>query len=223
MQWIADADREATPWVIEACGDRSVGAMICGSLPTGRVVAVPPLTPTAERLVDAAELLVQTRGYNGFSYADVADSVGIRKASVHHHFRSKGDLGQAVAERYRVQFAAALRRIDSEAEGPRARLDRYADLYAKVLVDQDRMCLCGMLAAEYATLPALVQEEVRAFFHDQRVWLSGTLAQRRPRAEARGSADAILAGLEGGLLIARAGGDSTSFARTAAVLIDALS
>jgi TetR/AcrR family transcriptional repressor of nem operon len=180
-------------------------------------------SPTAERLVDAAETLVQTRGYNGFSYADLSDAVGIRKASVHHHFPGKGDLGRAVAERYREQFAAALDRIDAEVEEPRDRLDRYAALYAKALSDRGRMCLCGMLAAEYATLPSPVQDQVRAFFHDQRTWLTTTLvAGGRSRPEARRLADAMLAGLEGALLVSRAGGDAMSFTRTSAVLIDAL-
>lgn len=173
--------------------------------------------------MDAAEALVQTRGYNGFSYADLSETVGIRKASVHHHFPSKGDLGRAVAERYRMQFAAALEQIDAEADTPALRLRRYADLYARTLSDRDRMCLCGMLAAEYATLPELVQAEVRVFFHDQRKWLMRTLGtEQHTRAQARDRADALLAGLEGALLVSRAGGDAASFGRTARVLIDVL-
>jgi TetR/AcrR family transcriptional repressor of nem operon len=184
---------------------------------------VDELTPTAQRLVDAAQALVQTRGYNGFSYADLAETVGIRKASVHHHFRAKGDLGAAVAERYRATFAAALERIEAEAGDRRERLDRYAGLYATALSERGRMCLCGMLAAEYATLPPLVQEQVRAFFTDQRTWLTRVLGgDGRSRAEARRRADAVLAGLEGALLVSRADGDAVGFSRTAAVLVDAL-
>lgn len=181
------------------------------------------LSPTALRLVDAAEALVQRRGYNAFSYADLSKAVGIRKASVHHHFPSKGDLGRAVAERYRQAFAQALSRIDEETENPRGRLERYAELYAEALSQRGRMCLCGMLAAEYATLPPLVQEQVRGFFDDQRGWLTTTFRRAgHPRSVAVRRGEALLAGLEGALLVSRTNGDTAAFAQTARVLIDAL-
>jgi TetR/AcrR family transcriptional repressor of nem operon len=100
--------------------------------------------------------VVQTRGYDGFSYGDIADMVGIRKASLHHRFPGKADLGQEVARRYRGAFGVALAGIESETDDRIARLERYVELYARQLSEHGRMCLCGMLAAEYATLPAPV-------------------------------------------------------------------
>jgi TetR/AcrR family transcriptional regulator, transcriptional repressor for nem operon len=178
---------------------------------------------TADRVVEAATSVVQTRGYNGFSYADIADMVGIRKASVYHHFAGKADLGQEVARRYRRAFGEALAVIEAETDDPVARLDRYADLYARQLSEHGRMCLCGMLAAEYDTLPAPIQGEVRGFFEDQRAWLARVLGQnRRPATGARRRADVFLAGLEGALLVARTDGGIGRFKRTAHALIDAV-
>jgi TetR/AcrR family transcriptional repressor of nem operon len=178
---------------------------------------------TADRVVEAAMSVVQTRGYNGFSYADIADIVGIRKASVHHHFAGKGDLGQEVARRYRSAFGEALAEIESATDDPVARLERYAELYARQLSEHGRMCLCGMLAAEYATLPAPIQGEVREFFDDQRAWLARVLGQNRHSAAgARRRADVLLAGLEGALLVARTEGGVARFRRTARDLIDAI-
>jgi len=180
-------------------------------------------SPTAERLIDAAQALVQTRGYNGFSYADLSTAVGIRKASVHHHFAVKGDLGRAVAARYRRTFAHALAEIEAATDQPRRRLDRYVELYASALSERGRMCLCGMLAAEFDTLPAPVQEEVRGFFADQRAWLRRVLAAGdRGGARAPSLADALLAGLEGALLVSRSDADAARFRATARVLLDAL-
>ena len=107
---------------------------------------------TADRVVEAATPVVQTRGYNGFSYADIADMVGIRTSSVHHHFPGKGDLGLEVARMYRNAFGWALAEIESDTDDRITRLERYAELYARQLSKHGRMCLCGMLAAEYATL-----------------------------------------------------------------------
>ena len=73
--------------------------------------AAPP-TAAATAILDAAERLAQTLGYNGFSYADIAAQLGVTKASLHYHFPSKAELGGALIERYRVVFGAALAAID---------------------------------------------------------------------------------------------------------------
>ena len=117
---------------------------------------------TATRILDTAERLVQSRGYNGFSYADIAARLGITKASLHHHFETKATLGQALIERYHAHFMQALATIDTGGGDAAERLRSYARLYAAVL-EGERLCLCGMLAAEYDTLPAAMQEGIRQF------------------------------------------------------------
>jgi AcrR family transcriptional regulator len=106
---------------------------------------------TSERILDIAERLVQTRGFNSFSYGDIAKELGITTASLHYHFRGKAELGQALITRYTERFREALDRIDQEVPEPSAKLEAYADLYAGVL-EGKRMCMCGVLAAEYQTL-----------------------------------------------------------------------
>src|SRR5436305_8852537 len=118
---------------------------------------------TADRIVDIAERLVQSRGYNGFSYADIAAELSLSKASLHYHFPSKAELGEALIVRYAAQFAAALADIDSALDDPVAQLDAYAALYSKVLSGRLN-CLCGMLAAEYHTLPEGMRTAVTRFF-----------------------------------------------------------
>ena len=118
---------------------------------------------TATRMLDIAERLAQTRGFNGFSYSDIAAELGIAKASLHHHFPTKADLGRALMQRYVEGFDAALAGIAQGAGDAYAKLARYAKLYEDVLVN-DRLCLCGMLAAEYSTLPKEMRAQVRVFF-----------------------------------------------------------
>src|SRR3954468_5997966 len=128
---------------------------------------------TTSRILDVAERLLQTRGYNGFSYGDVAGELGITRAALHYHFRSKAELGRALIDRYTGRFTAALDALDAAAAGAVARLHGYSDLYRDVLRD-DLMCLCGMLAAEYRTLPGPLQHEVSAFFERNSAWLGAT-------------------------------------------------
>lgn len=103
---------------------------------------------TAQQILDIAEQLAQVRGFNAFSYADVATELGITKASLHYHFQGKAELGQALITRYTQRFAQALAQIDSNPADASVKLAAYADLYADALRGQ-RISLCGMLAAEY--------------------------------------------------------------------------
>ena len=122
-------------------------------------------TDTASRILDVAERLVQSRGFNGFSYADVASELGISKPSLHYHFAGKAELGEALIERYAARFAASLEEIDRGGADAPGKLDAYARLYADVLREK-RMCLCGMLAADYDTLPQPMRSAVIRFFDE---------------------------------------------------------
>jgi len=179
---------------------------------------------TASAILDTAERLVQTRGFNGFSYADVATELSVTKASLHYHFPSKAELGESLIDRYSERFARALDEIDAELDTPGVKLDAYAGLYAEVLRDQ-RMCLCGMLAAEFETLPSPMREAIIRFFDLNEAWLQGILAQGRREGTLsfsgtpRDAARSIIDGLEGAMLVARARGDLARFRSTARRLV----
>ena len=182
---------------------------------------------TAARILDSAEHLVQNRGFNGFSYADVAAELGVTKASLHYHFAGKAELGRALVERYAARFAAALEEIDASGGDVPAKLDAYTRIYADVLRNK-RMCLCGMLAADYDTLPDPMREPVIRFFDDNESWLTAVLEQGHaygslvldgPAGEA---AQALISGLEGAMLIARPYGDSGRFQAAATRLLKSL-
>src|SRR6516165_215986 len=154
-------------------------------------------TSTASLVLDAAERLVQVRGFNGFSYADIAAELQITKASLHYHFATKAELGA------------------------------YARLYADVL-SQQRMCLCGMLAAEYPTLPGPMQSAVLEFFDHNEAWLQAVLEQGRSEGSleftgpARDTARMIISGLEGAMLVTRPYGDAGRFRVAADSLLASL-
>jgi TetR/AcrR family transcriptional regulator, transcriptional repressor for nem operon len=183
---------------------------------------------TAERILDSAERLVQSRGFNGFSYADVAAELGITKASLHYHFPGKAELGEALIGRYAARFAEALEEIDARGGDAPAKLAAYARIYADVLRDK-RMCLCGMLAADYDTLPEPMRDAVRRFFDDNEAWLTDVIEQGELEGSlqlrdgsAREGAQALVGGLEGALLIARPYGEVTRFETAATQLLTSL-
>lgn len=184
-------------------------------------------TDTADRILDVAERLVQVHGFNGFSYADVSTKVRIRKASLHYHFPTKAGLGTALIARYQGAFLKALEEIDRAGGEARGKLEKYASLYANVL-RQRRMCLCGMLAADFETLPKPMRDGVTAFFAANEAWLAKLLEAGRRCGELRfeGSGAAVatflVSSLEGAMLIARSYGSVPRFELVVKKLLDDL-
>lgn len=176
----------------------------------------PDAIHTSQQILDIAQRLVQTRGFNAFSYADIANALSVSKASLHYHFASKAKLGAMLIERYEDGIERALGEIDLAGGGAAAKLRRYVGIYAKVLADE-RMCLCGMLAAEFETLPKAMQTALDGFFALNERWLvsvleagrsDGALHFKGPASEA---AQYIVGALEGAMMMARSRGGMARF------------
>lgn len=182
---------------------------------------------TAARVLDVAERQLQVHGYNGFSYGDLAAELGITRAALHYHFKGKAELGEALIAGYAERFTAALAEVDATAPDATAKLAGYAQLYAAVL-QRNRMCLCGMLAAEYQTLPEGMQHRVSDFFARNDAWLRAVLEQGRREGTLTfsGTADdvaaMVLGSLEGALLISRMDGNVARFRAAADRLLATL-
>ena len=150
-------------------------------------------------IMDVAERLIRAHGYNGFSFREIADEIGIKSASVHYHFPTKADLAAAVAKRYRERFVDALGTAEAQGAG---KIEAWRGLFQNALNQDGLMCLCGILAAEGNSLPAEVAKEAHAF-------LKFGVESLDEAAPGRGLA--ILSQLEGAMLIARAAADESVF------------
>lgn len=181
---------------------------------------------TSQQILDIAQRLVQTRGFNAFSYADIASTLNVSKASLHYHFASKAKLGVRLIERYEDEFERLLGGIDLGDGGAALKLQRYVLLYAHVLADR-RMCLCGMLAAEFETLPKAMQTALDGFFALNERWLVSVLEEGRKggtvhfKGPASEAAQYFISSLEGSLMMARSHGGMARFdAATRRLLAD---
>ena len=180
---------------------------------------------TAEQILDLAETLIQTRGYSAFSYQDVADSLGIRKASIHYHFASKAELGVAVVDRYIERFGAALVAIaGDDKQSSMAMLDFYVQPYLQFASTPDRVCLSGALAGEMLALPPEVRARVDHFFKTHQVWLTKILKRGVSRGEFTLAAPApkvarfVFGALQGALLVKRTTNDMSQINDVIAVM-----
>jgi TetR/AcrR family transcriptional regulator, transcriptional repressor for nem operon len=131
-----------------------------------------------EQLLDYAQTLIMLRGYNGFSYRDLSELVGVKTSSIHYYFPSKEDLVLEAVNVYSSEILAELYGIDP-SQPAHLRLDRYTRLFSKALGEGDQICLCGMLAADMASLPEHVRQAVQSFFRSNETWLGKLLTEGR--------------------------------------------
>jgi TetR/AcrR family transcriptional repressor of nem operon len=174
---------------------------------------------TRSRILDAAQGLIQRLGVNAISYQHISDAVGIRKASIHHHFPTKEDLVEALIRRYAEGFGGLVDRIVASDDDAALKLRRYCGLFEATLRegDQDRACPCAMLGAELATLGSASAGLIRDFYRANEQRLARILEQGRAEGSLafagtpEATAALIFALLEGGMLVVRAGGGAKQF------------
>lgn len=174
---------------------------------------------TPDQILACAQSLIERGGYNGFSYADIAAKVGIRKASIHYHFPAKVDLVRVLVEGYRKAAEASATALAGSGMGPMEQVRSYTEYWAHCIREDSRpYCLCAMLASELPVLPTEVAAEVRRYFTALSSWLETALAQGAasgafhlldtPEVEAA----VFMAVVHGAMLAARVDGDARMFA-----------
>lgn len=164
---------------------------------------------TRRRILDIAEQLLLTRGFNGFSYQQISGELGVRNAAIHYHFPHKTDLGVALIERYRRRLK---RYIDSGRAAPAdvgRELERYFALAESYFRHDRQVCPSGMLSTEYETLPQPMREQSAAFVAEMRDWSVAIAGAGRAAGlfsfagDPRDMGMLMVAALQGGLQLAR--------------------
>lgn len=176
------------------------------------------MASTSEKILDIAQSLIVAGGYNGFSYADISAAIGIRKASIHHHFPTKAELVAVLVDRYRQQAETGLQALRAQVASPAEQLQFYLNYWDTCIRDASQpFCVCAMLAGEMQMLPEEVASRVRAHFQSLAAWLASVLSagaeqelfrlNGRPEEEAQ----MLMASVHGAMLSARAFGDPGLF------------
>jgi TetR/AcrR family transcriptional repressor of nem operon len=185
--------------------------------------------PTAEAILRCAHSSIIAGGYNGFSYADIAAVVGIRKASIHHHFPTKVDLVRTLVKQYREEAEAGIAAIERQVPDPLDQLLQYTGYWESCIGQPDTSyCLCALLATQIPVLPDEVVFELRAYFRALSAWLTSVLERGARQgsitltAGAHAEAEALMATVHGAMLSARAYGDPQAFAAITRPAVDRL-
>lgn len=161
------------------------------------------MADTRTQILEIAERLIRSGGYNHCSFRDIAAEIGIKSASVHHHFPAKQDLAAAVARRYAENFLARLNLEPLPSSTPEL-IKRYCGVFRNAFASDGRGCLCGILSNESGLLPDSVQREVSAFIDANVTWLEHALtvgSQASPPAMGN-RARLIYSALQGAMAVA---------------------
>ncbi|MEO5757333.1 MAG: TetR/AcrR family transcriptional regulator [Mesorhizobium sp.] len=176
------------------------------------------MASTSDKILDVAQSLIVAGGYNGFSYADISAAIGIRKASIHHHFPTKAELVSMLVDRYRQQTEQGLKSLHQQFSNPAEQLHSYLNFWQACIRDASLpFCVCALLASEMQMLPEEVASRVRAHFHSLARWLTSVLQagaeqglfhfDNRPEEQAQ----MLMASVHGAMLSARAFDDPELF------------
>ncbi|VWC63748.1 TetR family transcriptional regulator [Burkholderia lata] len=173
---------------------------------------------TAGRILEAGRQLIMRRGYSGFSYADIADAIDIRKASIHHHFPTKADLAVAVLQQSQANFDADMSLLDASGADALVQMRAYIGYWERCIADDSApFCVAGMLGAELPALPDEVARAVKAHFDDLAAWLVRVLEAGvkdgvvQPGVSVQTEAATFISLVYGAMLAARAYGNAGMF------------
>ena len=175
---------------------------------------------TTEKLLDAAEFRMRRGGYNAVSFRDLASDTNIKSSSVHYHYPRKEDLGVALVARYSERVFERLAKAAAKAETPREKLMAFRAVYRMALTKDDAICLCGLLGAETAGLPAAMVQGLQTFFKANIDWVQDALPDTISKGERYKRACALVAGHQGALMLATSLADKKLFDATTKHLID---
>lgn len=166
-----------------------------------------------EEILAAATLVAQAHGYSGLNFRDLGQQVGIKAASIYYYFPSKAELATAVARRYWEDAAKTLDTLLDKSEKPLHALRRYPETFRVALENDNRICLCSFMSAQFDDLPEPVKREVRTFADVNIAWLKKVLVLAKvvSRKDAEQRAQAIYSGIVGAQLVARSRSDITLY------------
>ncbi len=169
---------------------------------------------TRTAILDLAEAMLLDRGFNAFSYANIASALNVKNAAVHYHFPTKTELGVAIIRRTRERFARWTQSPKTIAKSPAEKLEIFFRQYLMFLEAGQQVCLGGALETDFKTLPPDMQAETKKFAAEFLAWMEGVLEEGREKeifsfpGEARDQAILVLSSLQGALQMTRAAGPS---------------
>jgi Transcriptional regulator len=181
---------------------------------------------TKAKALELGGYYLQTLGFNGFSFQNIADELGIKKASLHYYFPSKEDFGLSLIEEYEKAYIAFTEKL-SPLSAPK-KLDQMFQMFYRMTDDGKKICPTGVLCSDFNSLSKGMKKRLLAFYELQRSWLKETLKQGIQEKEFKKDlnvelqVELIATFIQGSLQVARLRGEAETFKSSAKALIKSL-
>lgn len=170
---------------------------------------MPPPTDTREKILESANRLLRSRGFNGFSYQDIAKPLGIRNAAVHYHFATKADLAIAVIEDFRRILRERTASFMAGHGNPVAQLEGFISFSTAECRDESSLCPVGALSADFYSLPEPIRAAAQRLLDELLAWMTRVCTVGREQGkfafdgDPAAKAEQIVATLQGARQLAR--------------------
>ncbi|MGI9571631.1 MAG: TetR/AcrR family transcriptional regulator, partial [Desulfobulbia bacterium] len=162
------------------------------------------------QILETAAEFMQTRAFSAFSYQDIADRLGITKAAIHSHYRTKELLGNALLEKSLEDLKEFHRKVENSSDDVWERFDAFVTASESLVIDENKVCPVGVLQVEHNVIQESIQKAVSRFYNQNRAWIVKLLEQGREGGEmifqgnTEDQAELVLAAIQGALMNARA-------------------
>lgn len=143
---------------------------------------------TKERALIEGRSLLQKHGYNGFSFQDIADILGIKKPSLFDHYASKQDLILAILKGYRESFDKWSASI--AAEPPIERVRKVFVVFHSFAADHQKICPILSLTADKEVPSKEIRKSMQDFIDNWLHWLSIQIKEGQKDGSIRKDMDA---------------------------------
>jgi len=181
------------------------------------------MTETVQSILNVTEDMIRQGGYQGFSFRNIADAIGIKSSSVHYHFETKEKLAEATTRRYTDNFIASLGKPEElKAQGTNP-VTHYISAFRNAIIADKGMCLCGILGSETSVLPSSIVKELDNFFNENTAWLESAYEQINSTENVKEKALQTLSLLEGAMMIATTKSDLGFFDLSTKLILDEVS
>ncbi|MFP6696982.1 MAG: TetR/AcrR family transcriptional regulator [Alphaproteobacteria bacterium] len=182
----------------------------------------PPKSKQRQTMVWAAAKLFRRQGYSGTGLRDILAASGAARGSLYHHFPGgKEEIGAAAVTAAGSLVTETFQELANLSDSPADFLRRYTDLLVRWLEASKFRDGCPITTTLLETTPgsAAITEAGRAVFDDWSGVMEMLLARHGwPAERIAPTATAIIAGLEGALMLARVRGSSQPIRDTAEAL-----
>ena len=161
---------------------------------------------TRESIIQLADQLIRDKGYNAFSFYDIAKSLGIKNASIHYYFPGKTQLGIAVIQEHSRRFNVMKEAV--AGKHPAEKLKVFAATYGATR-QEERICIVGSLASDLHTLEPGTGQQLALYAQEVLGWVEAVLEEGRNlgyftfAVPARTKALLIITNLSGALQLTR--------------------